>query len=240
MLIISATAAQKQLQTISQSSTTTKSSTIKGATMRTSRILITAPAIFGALFFASAANATIINFDDQGLTGPSLAASTTEANVTITAGGKTAVFHNGAILTAESALPADTTSLYYNSYFLPGTLGATMTVTFSANVSNFFLNLYNGETYTDSFTVSDNLGNTNTVSIAPNSASGLSLISFAAAGNVISITTTDTTGYDYSIDNIGFDQATPGVPEPATWAMFLLGFGAIGWTLRSGRRPQMA
>jgi hypothetical protein len=26
-----------------------------------------------------------------------------------------------------------------------------------------------------------------------------------------------------------------GVPEPATWAMFLLGFGAIGWTLR-GRR----
>jgi hypothetical protein len=25
------------------------------------------------------------------------------------------------------------------------------------------------------------------------------------------------------------------VPEPATWAMFLIGFGAIGWTLRSAR-----
>jgi hypothetical protein len=26
------------------------------------------------------------------------------------------------------------------------------------------------------------------------------------------------------------------VPEPATWAMFLLGFGAIGWTLRGSRK----
>jgi hypothetical protein len=33
--------------------------------------------------------------------------------------------------------------------------------------------------------------------------------------------------------------AAGGVPEPATWAMFLLGFGAIGWTLR-GRRNQSA
>jgi hypothetical protein len=27
-----------------------------------------------------------------------------------------------------------------------------------------------------------------------------------------------------------------GVPEPATWAMMLLGFGAMGWTLRGSRR----
>jgi hypothetical protein len=31
-----------------------------------------------------------------------------------------------------------------------------------------------------------------------------------------------------------------GVPEPATWAMFLLGFGAIGWTLRSRRNQSAA
>lgn len=33
--------------------------------------------------------------------------------------------------------------------------------------------------------------------------------------------------------NIG---AVGGVPEPATWAMMLLGFGAIGWTVRRKRR----
>jgi hypothetical protein len=30
-------------------------------------------------------------------------------------------------------------------------------------------------------------------------------------------------------------SATPAVPEPATWALFLLGFGAIGWRLRGAR-----
>jgi hypothetical protein len=31
-------------------------------------------------------------------------------------------------------------------------------------------------------------------------------------------------------------ELTSGVPEPATWAMFLIGFGTIGWTLRAARR----
>lgn len=33
---------------------------------------------------------------------------------------------------------------------------------------------------------------------------------------------------------------TPAVPEPATWAMMLLGFGAIGFSMRSRRRPMLA
>ena len=195
--------------------------------------LATATFLVGASF-AGAAQATIINFDDQGLTGP-CCASVPAAPVNINAGGDNVVFSNGAILTGESNLPADQTSVYYNSYFLPNTAGDAMTITFSSPVTNFFLNLYNGETYTDSFTVSDNDGHSTTVSIPSNGNGGLSLISFPATGNIITITTTDTQ-YDYSIDNIGFNQPTPGVPEPGTWAMFLVGFGAIGWTLRNARR----
>lgn len=33
---------------------------------------------------------------------------------------------------------------------------------------------------------------------------------------------------------------TPGVPEPASWAMLLLGFGAIGAALRSRRKTVAA
>jgi hypothetical protein len=36
------------------------------------------------------------------------------------------------------------------------------------------------------------------------------------------------------------DVSFGAVPEPATWAMFLLGFGAIGWTLRSRRKDAVA
>ena len=37
-----------------------------------------------------------------------------------------------------------------------------------------------------------------------------------------------------SLRQVSFD-AVSGVPEPSTWAMFILGFGAIGMMLRSGR-----
>lgn len=36
-----------------------------------------------------------------------------------------------------------------------------------------------------------------------------------------------------------FDTGAPGVPEPATWAMMLLGFGGIGMTMRRKRRNLM-
>ena len=40
------------------------------------------------------------------------------------------------------------------------------------------------------------------------------------------------TGYD----TISFTPNVAAVPEPATWAMFLLGFGGIGFMVRNGRR----
>ena len=36
----------------------------------------------------------------------------------------------------------------------------------------------------------------------------------------------------------GISAATAAVPEPATWAMMLVGFGAVGWSMR--RKPQTA
>ncbi len=42
---------------------------------------------------------------------------------------------------------------------------------------------------------------------------------------------------DYAVDNL-IVNATPGVPEPAVWAMMLVGFGLVGATLR--RRPTAA
>jgi hypothetical protein len=40
--------------------------------------------------------------------------------------------------------------------------------------------------------------------------------------------------------NVTLGSTTPGVPEPASWALMLVGFGGLGMALRSRRRPASA
>jgi hypothetical protein len=47
-------------------------------------------------------------------------------------------------------------------------------------------------------------------------------------------------GFGPAITNLTFDAAPAGVPEPATWAMMLLGFGAVGGAMRISGRKQNA
>jgi hypothetical protein len=194
--------------------------------------------LIAGAFAATNAHAFIINFDDQGLTGPSTADAATAATLTIngTTFGAPATFGNvvfagGAILTNATAAPADETSVYYTSFFCcgTGTTPNTLTITFPQNINNFFVDLYNGQSFADTFTASDNSGMSTTVTIPPNTSSGNALISFPALGDQVTITTTDPS-YDFFIDNIGFDQPTPAVPAP------LIGHGlpvllAVGMTL---------
>ena len=42
-------------------------------------------------------------------------------------------------------------------------------------------------------------------------------------------------GYNVGLDNIRYDTQLA-APEPATWAMMLMGFGTLGWNLRRRRR----
>lgn len=67
------------------------------------------------------------------------------------------------------------------------------------------------------------------------------LINKIVFSNLVGVSTknnspTLTNGYNFdSIRQVSFDAVSP-VPEPATWALFILGFGAIGFMLRRQRR----
>jgi hypothetical protein len=184
-----------------------------------------------SVFAAQRANAFIINFSAAGVPpGPSLAADATASTLNVTTPIGTVVFGGGAVLTNEAALPADTGTVYYTSFFCcgTGTTPNTLTITFPHPIKNFFVDLYNGQTFADTFTASDNSGMSTTVSIPPNTTSGKSLISFPALGDIVTIKTSDA-NYDFFVDNTGFDQPTPTIPEPSTWAMLLVGFLFLGY-----------
>lgn len=47
-------------------------------------------------------------------------------------------------------------------------------------------------------------------------------------------------GNDFALDDIDFGLTRPGVPEPTTWALMLMGFGAVGYAMRRQRAVALA
>jgi hypothetical protein len=145
----------------------------------------------------------------------------------------TVTISGGTVLTNTTSLPADETTVYGTCADLTGCgngYSQVLTLTFATAIDNFFLDLYNGQTHPDTFTAADNIGNSITTTIDANLASGLALISFPAAGTQVTITTDDPE-FDFLIDNVGFNQATPNnspTPEPDTWMLLATGLAGIG------------
>jgi hypothetical protein len=193
---------------------------------------------------APSAFADIINFEQFLGPGDFLSAGPNQTLVIGTTIGDV-VFTGGVILTNTTNLPANQTSLYGTAFFSETPVN-TITVTFPQNINNFFLNLYNGHVVADTFTISDNLSNLVSPTLDPNLLSGTSLVSFPAAGSVVTITTANEF-WDFFIDNVGFNEPTPGeppppqpppptsVPEPGTITL-LASAGLIGIAARMQRR----
>lgn len=105
------------------------------------------------------------------------------------------------------------------------------TFTFAAPITSFganFFSLNNGSPLRTSITVN---GQTFGPTAEPTflgfvSMSAFTTLTFSVAANA-------GTNDEFGLDNVRF--ATAGVPEPATWAMMVFGFGAMGGALR--RRP---
>jgi hypothetical protein len=181
-------------------------------------------AVAACLLFTVTASADVITFEDQP-PGPSLFGGPPETLTYLTSTSGTLTITGGTVLTAATNAPADETTIY-------GTANCcgysnTITLTWTLPIANFFMDLYNGQTHTDTYTVTDNVGDTALFTIAPNTSSGVALVSFPAAGTMVSITTSDP-NWDFAIDNVGFDQSTPGtVPEPSSFALLGLGLAAL-------------
>jgi|SRR5215470_5944978 len=185
-----------------------------------------------AIYFAAAALICLVSsvsakadvIDLESLLGPSTFGAATPQTLTFATSSGTLTINGGSVLTNTTFLPADETTVYGTTNCC-GNL-STITLTFASPINNFFFDLINGQVVPETFIVSDNLGNSQVFPNVPSNGNlGVALVSFATVGNVITITTSDP-NWDFFIDNIGFNQPTPGVPEPGSLA--LLGLGILG------------
>lgn len=166
----------------------------------------------------------------------------------------TVTVQGGVLLDATTNLPADGTAVYgtATASIVPnvGTgLTNPLTITFPSNIHNFYLTVLNGLQSSANYTVADNVGNSATFTLIPNLSSGTSVIGFPASGNVVTITSLGTAGWDFFVDNINFNTTLPSglnpisstsgtaqapAISPLSGALLVLGLGAIGWlALRS-------
>ncbi len=62
-------------------------------------------------------------------------------------------------------------------------------------------------------------------------------LAFTASGAATTISLVGNSGGNYiGLDNVSVVQTVAGVPEPAMWAMMLIGFGSVGAAMRTHRR----
>jgi hypothetical protein len=190
-------------------------------------VLLAAAAI-GVSAPASAANGDFLGGCDITLTTPDATACQGYYSGNVLSGSPTDI---GLQQSAIAALPGTFTwDGNWTGLVNDGNVIGTLT---NGNELNFGQTLF-GQTIIGAHfgNIQDNLGNSGNVSV-------FWLFDFGTEG-----------ASSVVLDNIrGFSNAAlyttgSGVPEPATWAMMLMGFGAAGFALRKSRRvarlPQMA
>ena len=106
------------------------------------------------------------------------------------------------------------------------------------NSSNWTPADFNGWVLSDE---TDNLAAILGVSIDPaTNMSGFSLSNISFTGDSIIVNWQGLSFTDTTVVSLNVVFGAAAVPEPGTWAMMLLGFGAVGVALRRGRKPKLA
>lgn len=205
-----------------------------------------------ALAMGSAANATlIVSTTDQvsAVTGP----SSPDGGMTFTFGytstcGSSGAAPAGAVTCGATPSPFEATVQFMNDVagFYGLGLQTTATTNQSGIIASTDVDFFNSNPLFSSGAYLTTTGGDFIAALSPTAGSddvfeGRTLSGlFLDAGTYVIHVTGDRGNASSFTGTLNFAGQEGAVPEPATWAMMLLGFGAVGWQLRRRRNPVLA
>lgn len=179
---------------------------------------ICGPCVFLVLSAALPGGAAVIDFEAQ--------AANTGGNLTgipdspLTIG--IATFTGGELRDGEIGLNADQTGVYASEGLFGSGETNPLVITFASPVTDFSVLVVNADV-AESYTVSDNLGHSVTMSLA--ASGGLSAATFSLPGQGLTtadIASDNIDAWNFAIDNVTFATATP-TPEPESLLLLWAG-----------------
>lgn len=180
-------------------------------------LMLSALGVFlGTACHAQQTNPPVQTIDFEDFSGPSVF-DTADPPLKVLS----AKFSGGELLTNATFLPADPTSAYGTAFFCAGCL-PTITIDFSQKISNFSVFLMNGEVFNVTYTVEDDQGGQQVVTLAANFQAGAGTISLPEKGIKQVVISGDTSAWDFFIDNVQFTPSGPVLIDPVE-SQFLRG-----------------
>jgi hypothetical protein len=185
------------------------------------------PRLLLALGVVVPVSATVIDFEAQAAGRGGNLTGIPDSPLTI----GIATFTGGELLNAEVGLNVDQTGVYATEGLFGSGETNPLVIQFAGPVSNFTVFIANGDDVRN-YTVSDNLGDSVTMSLA--SAGGLGAGTFSLAGSgltTVNITSANADAWDFAVDNVTFTEAAS-VLEPRPLLLLGGGLAVLGWWRR--------
>jgi hypothetical protein len=181
-----------------------------------------ASATFGLLLTLALApaSATVIDFEAQAANRGSNLTGIPDSPLTI----GIATFTGGELRFGLINLPADETGVYVSEGLFGSGETNPLVITFATPVSDFSVLLANGDSQNQTYTVSDDLGDSTNFTLAlPGSLNNAArTVALSGAGiTTVSITSANASFWNFAIDNVTFSA----VPEPMSVSLVLVGLG---------------